>query len=95
MNRRKFFEVSAGVAPAAALLPSLNAAGQQADTLSQGVAKQLADAGAYIYDHGRRFGAGTFTTKLGSGKIVYQRVPEMHRVLQPRFLANASQWLVS
>jgi hypothetical protein len=54
----------------------------QADALSDGVAKQLA-------------GAGTFTTKLGKGKVVYQRVPEMHPVMQARFLANALSWLVS
>ena len=128
----------------------------QADTLSEGVAKQLADAGAFTYsgtvgdyrapwmgnwyfvrkhplyngmpvdqamgihyqvpgreangllvdgpgveiiaaysrDHDRRIGAGTFTTKLGSGRVVYQRVPAMHPVLQQRFLANALRWLV-
>ena len=128
----------------------------QADTLSDGVAKQLADAGAFTYsgtvgdyrapwmgnwyfvrkhplyegtpvdqamgihyqvpgreangllvdgpnveiiaaysrDHDRRIGAGTFTTKLGSGRVVYQRVPAMHPVLQQRFLANALRWLV-
>jgi hypothetical protein len=129
----------------------------QADALSEGVAKQLADAGAFTYngtvgdyrapwmgnwyfvrrhalydgmpvdqamgihyqvpgreangllvdgpnveivaaysrDHDRRIGAGTFTTKLGKGKVVYQRVPGMHPVLQHRFLANALRWLVS
>ncbi|HKO19932.1 MAG TPA: hypothetical protein VJU82_13695, partial [Acidobacteriaceae bacterium] len=128
----------------------------QADTLSDGVAKQLADAGAFTYsgtvgdyrapwmgnwyfvrkhalydgmpveqamgihyqvpgreangllvdgpnveivaaysrDHDRRIGAGTFTTKLGRGKVVYHRVPPMHPVLQRRFLANALKWLV-
>jgi hypothetical protein len=128
----------------------------QADTLSDGVAKQLADAGAFTYkgtvgdyrapwmgnwyfvrkhalydgmpvdqamgvhyqvpgreangllvdgphveivaaysrDHDRRIGAGTFTAKLGSGKIVYQRVPQMHPVLQQRFLSNALQWVL-
>lgn len=131
----------------------------QADTLSDGVAKQLADAGAFAYsgnvgdyrapwmgnwyfvrkhllyegmpvdqamgffyqapgreangllvdrapggaeveivaaysrDHDRRIGAGTFTTKLGKGKVVYHRVPTMHPVLQSRFLANALRWL--
>jgi hypothetical protein len=40
-------------------------------------------------------GAGTFTTRLGAGKVVYQRVPEMHPVMQARFLANALRWLVS
>ena len=128
----------------------------QADALSEGVAKQLGDAGAFTYsgtvgdyrapwmgnwyfvrkhplyegmpvdqamgihyqvpgreangllvdgpnveiiagysrDHDRRIGAGTFTTKLGSGRVVYQRVPAMHPVLQQRFLANALRWLV-
>ena len=128
----------------------------QADTLSEGVAKQLAAAGAFEYhgtvgdfrapwmgnwyfvrehavyagmpvnqamgihyaargkqangllvagpnveiiagysrDHDRRIGAGTFTTKLGKGKVLYQRVPELHPVLQARFLANAVAWLV-
>ena len=129
----------------------------QADTLSEGVAKQLAAAGAFVYDgtvgdfrapwmgnwyfvrehpvyagmpvnqcmgihyqakgrqsngllvsgenveivvgysrdHDRRIGAGTFTTRLGNGKILYQRVPELHPVLQQRFLANALRWLTS
>ena len=129
----------------------------QADTLSEGVAKQLAAAGAFTYngtvgdfrapwmgnwyfvrehavyagmpvnqamgihyqaqgrqsngllvegpeveivagysrDHDRRVGAGTFTTKLGKGKVLYQRVPELHPVLQQRFLANALRWLTS
>jgi len=128
----------------------------QADTLSEGVAKQLAAAGAFDYhgtvgdfrapwmgnwyfvrehavyaglpvnqamgihyaakgkqangllvdgpnveiiagysrDHDRRIGAGTFATKLGKGKVLYQRVPELHPVLQARFLANAVAWLV-
>jgi beta-galactosidase len=129
----------------------------QADTLSDGVAKQLADAGAFSYngtvgdfrapwmgnwyfvrahpvyaglpvnqamgihyqakgrqsngllvdgpnveiiagysrDHDRNIGAGTFTTKLGSAKIIYHRVPELHPVLQQRLLANALAWLTS
>ena len=49
----------------------------------------------YSRDHDRNFGAGTFTTKLGKGKVLYQRVPELHPVLQQRFLANALQWLTS
>ncbi len=129
----------------------------QADTLSEGVAKQLAAAGAFEYhgtvgdfrapwmgnwyfvrehavyagmpvnqamgihyaakgrqsngllvdganveiiagysrDHDRNIGAGTFTTKLGRGKVLYQRVPELHPVLQQRFLANALRWLTA
>jgi beta-galactosidase len=50
---------------------------------------------AYSRDHSRVIGAGTFTTKLGAGKVVYHRVPEMQQVLQQRFLANALRWLVS
>ena len=127
----------------------------QADTLSDGVAKQLADAGAFTYDstigdfrapwmgnwyfvrehalyagmpvnqamggfyqakgrqsnglvvdgagveivvgysrdHDRRIGAGTFTCSLGKARVVYHRVPELHPVLQQRFLANAIGWL--
>jgi hypothetical protein len=48
---------------------------------------------AYSRDHSRQIGAGTFTTRLGAGKIVYHRVPEMHPVMQQRFLANALLWL--
>jgi beta-galactosidase len=50
---------------------------------------------AYSRDHSREIGAGTFTTKLGKGKVVYHRVPEMQPVMQARFLANALRWLVS
>jgi hypothetical protein len=50
---------------------------------------------AYSRDHDRNVGAGTFTTKLGAGKLLYHRVPEMHPVLQARFLANALGWLTS
>ena len=50
---------------------------------------------AYSRDHDRNVGAGTFTTKLDKGKVLYHRVPEMHPVMQARFLANALQWLVS
>jgi hypothetical protein len=48
----------------------------------------------YSRDHDRRIGAGTFATRLGKGKVLYQRVPELHPVLQARFLANAISWLV-
>jgi beta-galactosidase len=129
----------------------------QTDALSEGVAKQLAQAGAFIYngtvgdfrapwmgnwyfvrkhpvfagmpinqcmgihyqargrqsngllvegpnveivvgysrDHDRNIGAGTFTTRLNSTKILYHRVPELHPVLQQRFLANAIAWLTT
>jgi beta-galactosidase len=50
---------------------------------------------AYSRDHDRNIGAGTFTTKLGTAKILYHRVPELHPVLQQRLLANALAWLVS
>jgi hypothetical protein len=50
---------------------------------------------AYSRDHSRVIGAGTFTTKLGAGKVLYHRVPEMQPVMQQRFLANALKWLVS
>jgi beta-galactosidase len=48
---------------------------------------------AYSRDHDRRIGAGTFSAKLGTGKVLYHRVPEMQPVLQARFLANALRWL--
>jgi hypothetical protein len=50
---------------------------------------------AYSRDHDRRIGAGTFSAKLGAGKVLYHRVPEMQPVLQARFLANALRWLSS
>ena len=50
---------------------------------------------AYSRDHDRKIGAGTFTTKLGAAKILYHRVPDLHPVLQQRFLANALAWLTS
>ena len=50
---------------------------------------------AYSRDHSRVIGAGTFTTRLGAGKVLYHRVPEMQPVMQQRFLANALRWLVS
>jgi len=50
---------------------------------------------AYSRDHDRNIGAGTFTTTLGKGKVLYHRVPDMHPVLQQRFLANALHWLTS
>jgi hypothetical protein len=50
---------------------------------------------AYSRDHDRNIGAGTFTTTLGSTKILYHRVPELPPVLQQRFLANALAWLTT
>lgn len=49
---------------------------------------------AYSRDHDRKVGAGTFTTKLGKGKLLYHRVPPLHPVMQERFLANALDWLL-
>ena len=49
----------------------------------------------YSRDHDRRIGAGTFTCKLGGTRVLYQRVPELHPVLQQRFVANAIAWLRS
>ena len=49
----------------------------------------------YSRDHDRKVGAGTFTTKLGKGKVLFHRVPPMHPVMQQRFLANALRWLTT
>ena len=43
----------------------------------------------YSRDHDRKVGAGTFSTHLGKGKVLFHRVPAMHPVMQQRFLANA------
>ena len=50
---------------------------------------------AYSRDHDRNVGAGTFSTKLGKGKVLFHRVPELQPVLQQRFLGNALGWLTS
>ncbi|HEX3372958.1 MAG TPA: glycoside hydrolase, partial [Edaphobacter sp.] len=50
---------------------------------------------AYSRDHDRNIGAGTFTTTLGATKILYHRVPDLHPVLQQRFLTNALAWLTT
>jgi beta-galactosidase len=47
----------------------------------------------YSRDHDRRLGAGTFTTRLGSGKVVVHRVPDFAAPMQLRFLSNALSWL--
>ncbi|SEF53187.1 Glycosyl hydrolases family 2, sugar binding domain [Bryocella elongata] len=49
----------------------------------------------YSRDHDRKVGAGTFTAKLGNGKVIFHRVPPMHPVMQQRFLANALRYLTS
>jgi hypothetical protein len=46
-------------------------------------------------DHNRHVGAGTFTTRLGKGTVLFHRVPDMHPVMQQCFLANALLWLTS
>jgi beta-galactosidase len=48
----------------------------------------------YSRDHDRNVGAGTFTTQLGKGKVLFHRVPSMHPVLEQRFLSNALHWLM-
>lgn len=50
---------------------------------------------AYSRDHDRNVGAGTFTTRIGKGKVLFHRVPPMQPVMQQRFLANALRWLTS
>ena len=50
---------------------------------------------AYSRDHDRKIGAGTFTTRLNNTKILYHRIPDMHPVMQQRFLANALRWLIT
>ena len=50
---------------------------------------------AYSRDHDRKIGAGTFTAKLGSTKILFHRIPDFTAPLQKRFLANAIHWLTS
>jgi beta-galactosidase len=47
----------------------------------------------YGRDHDRGVGAGTFTARLGAGKILFQRVPDLNGAMQLRFLSNALAWL--
>jgi hypothetical protein len=47
----------------------------------------------YSRDHDRQIGAGTFTTRLGSGKVLFHRVPDFAEPVQLRFLSNALDWL--
>jgi beta-galactosidase len=47
----------------------------------------------YSRDHEQKVGAGTFTARLGGGKILFQRVPDMLPPMQLRFLSNALGWL--
>ncbi|HZU09227.1 MAG TPA: glycoside hydrolase [Pseudacidobacterium sp.] len=50
---------------------------------------QVEVVAGYSRDHDRNIGAGTFTASLGQGRIVMQRIADMHPVFQERFLANA------
>jgi hypothetical protein len=47
----------------------------------------------YSRDHDRKIGAATFTARLGKGKILFQRVPDLAPPMQARFLGNALAWL--
>jgi beta-galactosidase len=47
----------------------------------------------YGRDHDRRVGAGTFSARLGEGRILFHRVPDFTGPLQQRFLRNALAWL--
>jgi hypothetical protein len=47
----------------------------------------------YSRDHDRQVGAGTFTAPYGKGKVLFQRIPDMHPVLQQRWVFNALEWL--
>jgi len=47
----------------------------------------------YSRDHERRVGAGTFSARLGNGKILFHRVPDLLAPMQLRFLGNALGWL--
>jgi beta-galactosidase len=49
----------------------------------------------YSRDHDRNVGAGTFAAKLGAGRILFQRVPELTPVFEQRVLANAVNWLAA
>ncbi|MDW5266732.1 MULTISPECIES: glycoside hydrolase [Acidobacteriaceae] len=57
--------------------------------------KEVEIIAAYSRDHDRNIGAGTFTTRLGSTKVLYHRVPELQPVMQQRLLANALAWLTT
>lgn len=47
----------------------------------------------YGRDHDRQVGASSFTARLGRGKLLFQRVPDMNGPMQQRFLRNALAWL--
>ena len=46
-------------------------------------------------DHGRNLGAGTFTAKLGSTRLVLHQILGMHPALHRRFLADALRYLTT
>ncbi|MBV9085057.1 MAG: glycoside hydrolase, partial [Acidobacteriaceae bacterium] len=48
---------------------------------------------AYSRDHDRNIGAGTFTSKIDRGTLLFHRVPPMHPVLQMRCVSNALAFL--
>jgi beta-galactosidase len=49
----------------------------------------------YGRDHDRHLGAGTFTARLGSTRLVFHHILGMHPVLLRRFLANALRHLTA
>ena len=49
----------------------------------------------YGRDHDRNLGAGTFTAKLGSTRLVLHQILGMHPALHRRFLANALRYLTT
>ena len=50
---------------------------------------------AYSRDHDRNIGAGTFTTKLGTTKVIYHRVPESIPSSSNASSPTPSTWLTS
>jgi beta-galactosidase len=48
----------------------------------------------YGRDHDRHLGAGTFTAKLGTTRLILHQIQGMHPALHRRFLRNALQCLV-
>lgn len=49
----------------------------------------------YGRDHDRNLGAGTFTARLGSTRLVLHHILGMHPALHRRFLANALRYLTT
>jgi beta-galactosidase len=69
---------------------------QSPGRLSNGVVVDGSDVDVFVgysRDHERKVGAGTFSARLGKGKILFQRVPDMVAPMQLRFLSNALGWL--